>query len=395
MNTKKYSFLFLLFSFLVLKSQEIKDFETLYQLTLIHHPNIKISEIEKNKIETQLKEIGALNPISIQYEGGQLNGNPFDTKISATQDFSYLQLKKEKKQWINAQIEAISAKNNYLVTVIKKDLEEKYQLYLLQKTLFIEWQKLEQEFQKTVSKLKLQYEVGEIDKVQFTLSRNELLSISTKKELQELEYLQTESEILKYSLLPKSYFLSENSLTQLNSENNSLNANKSFENWTEKEKLALDSEFNLMKKNATKIGINAGLFTQSFDYQFFYSGILVGISIPIDKRVLRTKQEQISLEKAKIEVQKQSINHEKELKLTQAENKMNSLLKLIKNYKTQFLEDNEAQLKRIRLQLVLGEIDFVRFNQLQRSIQELIVEYWQLIYQYNLSNIEFNYYNNF
>ena len=155
------------------------------------------------------------------------------------------------------------------------------------------------------------------------------------------------------------------------------------------------SEFNLMKKNANKIGINAGLFTQSFDHQFFYSGVLLGISIPIDKRVLKSKQEQITLEKEKIEVQKQSINHEKELKLPQAENKINNLQQLIQNYKTQFLEDNEAQLNRIRLQLVLGEIDFVRFNQYQRSIQELITEYWQLIYQHNLAIIEFNYYKNF
>ncbi|MBT8219359.1 MAG: CusA/CzcA family heavy metal efflux RND transporter, partial [Bacteroidia bacterium] len=151
-------------------AQNITNYDELYALAIDNNPIIQNSEISKQIISLERNSIGQWSPVSINYQGGQINFSRYDHIISIQQDVSPIFRKRifgHKENLIKSNVNIINIDQNLWLKKFDYELSIGYnslQYWQSQLTVFDEIIGLYDDLSK---KIETQYKVGEIDAVEW------------------------------------------------------------------------------------------------------------------------------------------------------------------------------------------------------------------------------------
>jgi len=369
------------------QAQELQNFEAVYAYTIENHPLIQNIELSKESELLNNKALGEWSPLSINYQGGQINYIGYDHVLSIDQDISPLfqqKARKAKKSLTESKIALLNVNQQVLLEQLKFDLQAAYnewQYWNSKKQLY---DTIFQLYEQLAPKIEAQYKVGELDIVDFELFNNEKINIQQEQNQISRQQKAAEWQIRRSALLGDSVKLTMSVLQPLPESTFNLDADKSLYLLKyQKKKAILDNQIRLEKINSKQIALNIGYFAQSLENVFVFQGFNIGVQIPIDRRSSKVKMQQLSIER-------QRIDNEKSLQILQFERQIDLLKsnmefqkESIANYKSKVQPKQAIILDKARKQYEEGEIGFLRFSQIQERLLSSRNDYLDWTKSYN------------
>ncbi|MEZ4885866.1 MAG: CusA/CzcA family heavy metal efflux RND transporter [Chitinophagales bacterium] len=376
-------------------AQSLENFEEVYEYALTHHPLIQNLALEKQSEALNKDAIGQWSPFSMEYQGGQINDLGFDHQVNIRQDISPLLQKKAQtaeKELIDSKIALLDAEQKWMLTDLKFDLQAAYndwQYWNSKQQLGADILQLYETLQ---PKIELQHRVGEIDIVDFELFNSEKISLQQTQNQTKSQTELAEANIRKLALLEDSISLKATTLQPLAKNEVILDADKSiYLQVYQRKKEALDKQIQLENISSKQAHWSAGYFAQSLQKAFVFQGIAVGVQIPIDRRASKVKMQQW-------EMDQQMLHNKQSLQIQQFEhdiavlkNHLQSLEQSIEVHINTLLPKQAIILEKARKQYEQGEIDFLRFSQIQERLLARQNTYLEDVKSFNEQVLQLNY----
>jgi cobalt-zinc-cadmium resistance protein CzcA len=254
--------------------------------------NSSTLKIENLEVERQTTLKGAaleLDPLQVQYQGGQFNTKAFDHNISAQQ---YFPLKKTTKANTALQTElAKLAEKHKILTAyeLEKAVTLSFYQYLYAQNLLKLNAELDSLYGRFLKNTELKFKTGEGNQI-------EVLAAKAKKQEIEFEYQQLTADVKVY-LLQFQFFIEDNEAVFPNIETplqyvrpylQSPSVAVLSEYYEQKNAILKQENEVLKQKLQPKIG--GGYFMQSIDKAFLYQGFTLGVQIPLYKKATQVRQ---------------------------------------------------------------------------------------------------------
>lgn len=378
-------------------AQNLNNFNEVFEYVLANHPFIQNLQLEKQSESLNEKAIGQWSPFSIDYQGGQINESDFDHLLTFNQDISPLLQKKAQtteKQLIESRVDLLGAEQQLILNDLKYDLQLAYN----------EWQywnskqqldaDILQLYTNLESKIQLQYRVGEIDLLDLELFNTEKINFEQALNQAQRQAEKSEAKIKKLALFSDSTSLNTSTLKPLASPENEVifdADNSIYLQVYQRRKEVLDRQIQLENIHSKQTNWNIGYFAQSLQRAFVFQGIAVGVQIPIDKRSSRVKIQQL-------EIQQRMLENKQSVQLQEFEKEILSLKSFIENlqnsievYTQTILPKQAIILEKAKKQYEQGEIDFLRFSQIQEHLLARQNAYLSNVKTFNEQILHFNY----
>jgi len=353
-------------------AQIFRSFDEVYSYTVQHHPllqNIKYSK------EGELLNKDALvhwSALEINYEGGQINYEGYDHAFNVIQDMSPLFRGRErtvKKELIDSRIDLLDVKQQILVNDLKYELGiafNDWQYWNSRKQLY---DTIFQIYQSLAPKIKLQFDVGEIDIVEFELFNNDTINYKQAQIQLEKRMKAAELRIKTVAFLPDSIQLVPALIQQLPEISLDLEPDKSLYiqsyEW-KKQVIAKQIEVeNLVPKQASW---NIGYFAQSLEKSFLFHGITAGVQIPIDQRSRKVKVQQLVLEQDRLDNDSRMNIQEFEHRINTLKSNLQYLDQSIQDFQNTALPKQSLIFISSSIQYEHGAMDFLRYSQIQERL---------------------------
>ena len=378
--------LFMLLPF-TFQSQSIDDYEALEALALQNHPGMKNLglEIDKERLNEKAKVIWG--PMNIQYQNGQINYDGIDQQIQATQDISPLIRFEERKrhsELIDARIGLLEVEQDIGIRKWKADLHTAYEDWRL---AYSHWRlkaELSDLYTLLEPKINRMLEAGASDAVEYALFQSEAIRIHQEAVQAEQAWHRSEGVLRTSGYFLDDVQISPNKLDTLP--------------WLEKDweyaqsvfakamTLSLDQlekDTRLQITKTRQASLSAGYFGQSLENVQPFQGFLVGLHLPLDTRLnnVRKKQLHIQTDQWNNEAMMRELEFNSHVKVRKEE--MASLHTAILTYQEKLLPDQADILRRITLQFETGDIDFIRYSQIQEKLIQAELNHLEIIRRYN------------
>jgi len=376
-------------------AQTLRDFDEVYSYTVQHHPllqNIKYSK------EGELLNKDALvqwSPIDVNYQGGQINYDGYDHIFNINQDMSPLFRGRErtaKKEWIDSKVDMLQMEQQILLNDLKYELGIAFNDWYYWNSRKQLYDTIFQIYQSLAPKMQLQFDVGEIDIVEYELFNNDTINYKQAQIQLEKRMKAAELRIKTVSLLPDSIQLLPERIQQMPEVTLDLEPDKNLYiqsyQW-KKEVIAKQIEVeNLVPKQASW---NVGYFAQSLEKSFLFQGVIAGVSIPIDQRARKVKVQQLALEQDRLDNEAQMNTQEFERRIASLKSNLQYLNQSIQEFKNTAIPKQSLIFRSSSIQYEQGAMDFLRYSQIQERLIAGRNTYFDWIKSYNEQVLEIKY----
>ncbi|WPR71213.1 TolC family protein [Flavobacterium sp. NG2] len=317
-----FAILLLMSSFSFAQNKQIITLENAILLAKKNNSDLKIADTEIEKQMLLKKTAFQVDPLQIQYQGGQFNSEFYDHNITVQQFFPIGTITKSNRQLQEALVNLAERRKALTEYEIEKAVTLSYYQYLYGVSI----QKLNDElftiYNQFLKNAELRFKTGESGSIEVISAKAKVKEIETQKAQLENDlvvyqkqwqfFLQTNENLipdvntpLKYTLLKDN---KENRIQELVS------------NFYEQEISVYQKEASTYKAMRTpKVGL--GYFAQTIDTKSLFQGFTAGLQIPVFGGVNTTKakasemnvlQSQLALDKntLKLKLQKEMLQNE-------------------------------------------------------------------------------------
>jgi cobalt-zinc-cadmium resistance protein CzcA len=301
---------------------------------------IATKEIEK---QTVLKKTAfQVDPLQVQYQGGQFNSVDYDHNVSVQQYFPIGKITKANRQ-LQEELAKLAEKRKALTEYeIEKAVTLSYYQYLFGVSI----QKLNNElnaiYTKFLKNAELRFNTGESGNIEVISAKAKVKEIETQKAQLEYDlaiyqkqlqfFVQTELNIVPDSATPVQF-------SSLTATNNS-KVESLMTEYYQQQISVYQKEANTFKAQRTpKLGL--GYFTQTIDTKSYFQGFTAGVQIPLFGGVntAKAKASEISISQSQLELDKNKLSLRLQMQELQNEfEKQQKGLEYYKNEGSQYAE---------------------------------------------------------
>jgi outer membrane protein TolC len=292
------------------QQQRVLSLEEAILMAKQNNTEIKIGQKEIEKQQILKKTAFQVDPLHIQYQGGQFNSKAYDHNLTIQQYFPLPKATDANQQWQDELIKLAQKRKALSSYDLEKIITQLYYQYLhgiaLQK-LNIELEEIYSKFFKNAqSRLK----TGDSGDIEVISAKAKIKEIETHKQ-QLADDLAIYQKQLQYFVQTTEYIMPDISLplqytpSQL-TDNNQLEGLLS--GFYQQQIMAYRKEAQVYKfQNLPKIGLS--YFAQSIDSKWFFQGFMAGIQIPIFSQANKAKAQamMISQEQTQLEMDKNKL----------------------------------------------------------------------------------------
>lgn len=355
-------------------AQSLEGIDAICDYAITHHPLLDNQVLSIQQEELNRKAFNIWTPLSLNYQGGQINYGSFDSYITIQQDISPLFRQKEKKEQLNLvkhKVDLLSAEKSILIEELRFDLKLMYNEWTYWNSKIELYDSVLQLYNNLEKVLAARYKAGELDFVSWELFKNEQNKMLRNKSSLEHQYKTIAVQLRTAAFLEDSATFVSNNLNQLEGINKPLDLENSlyFATYKARQKI-IAQQVSLEKIKAKQLNWNLGYFAQSLENQFVFQGFSIGVEVPIDQRGAKVKQQQLLLEQQQNQNKEEFERRYFQGQLQKAQENLDFYKQTIENYK-KVVEPRQVLIKeKIVQQYTQGALDFLKFSQIQRQLLE-------------------------
>lgn len=366
------------------QSQSLGNLEEIADYAIHHHPAIANIALERDIHILDKKMLGQWEPLQIGYQGGQINYTGFDHLISINQDISHLLGQKAQKELIGSKVALSDAERLVLAKELRLEIGKAYNDWMLVTAKAQQQDSLTNLMQRLEPKIKLQHKAGEIDLLTLKLFEQDLALARQHFSLAVSEALSAEKRLRILGNIPPEIKISPPLLAKINlpALDAKLHQHEVFR-MMEAEKNVLEKEVAAQEANSRKPKLGMGYFAQTLEQKIAFQGLFLNVGVPLDRRVAKTKVEQLGIEKAKVDNQLKVFENRFQIELDNALLQIDQYEKLLATFDQSRLSNQSDILSLSMLQYSNGEIDFFQLSQIKEKTVSVFSNYLELVWLHN------------
>jgi heavy metal efflux system protein len=363
------------------------------QLAKQNNTSLKIADIEMEK-QTILKETAfELDPLQVQYQGGQFNTRAFDHNIAAQQYFPLPKVSRANRA-LQAELIQLSQKRKALTEYdIEKAVTSAYYQYLYGAYLLELNKELDAIYTDFLKNAELRFRTGESGSIEVLGAKAKKKEIDLQKMQLEFElkafqkqlqfFMQHENEVIPDTKIPLKYpdaiSVEAKPLALL------LNI------YEAQNTIALKEMDILKVKNAPKIGI--GYFAQSIERIFLYQGITAGVQIPLFKKPNAARIKATSLNIAQNKLMQSQLQYQYTARQQQFLDEYQKQKITLQYYETEGLQYANQIIATAQKSYKTGDMTYWQYISFLNQALDIKKQYAEGVNAYNQAAIQVQYPN--
>ncbi len=375
----------------VAQAQNTMTVDDVVSYAIANHPDIQNTKMNADIELLNAKSIGALKPLELGYQGGQLNAKDFDNSFTVQQDISPIFKKKGQAAYYEDRAKVFSFQQELLANQLSYEIRKDFNEWTYWHESIKIWSDLDATYQQLKSIVDAKVRFGDVDFSEEALLEMRMLALKNKIKLieqkrvaaantiQQKAYLKNEVEFVDTT-----FFVFAERIDDFQVDDSPI-----LKSYQLKAK-SLDTEAQLNKRLAKQPDLSVGYQFQSIEKEFGFHGFSVGVGIPLDRRKAKIKNQQIA-------IQRQQVLNNKEYEANRIEWRIKQLKVQLATLKSNLeaLESLQAKNKswqdKLLKQYELGEIDFLRFSQIQEQFVQARSEYLDLAKAWNDAQLQLSF----
>ena len=388
---KKYIYVFIAICFFTKTFSQKNQTVTLEEAISLAKTNnigLKIADKEIEKQTVLKKTAFQIDPLQVQYQGGQFNSESYDHNISVQQYFPIGKITKANRQ-LQEELAKLAEKRK---AISEYEIEKAVTLSYYQYLFGISIQKLNVElndiYTKFLKNAELRFKTGESGNIEVISAKAKVKEIETQKaqidydlaiyQKQFQYFLNTEDNIVpndkvvfKYENTTKNTSKVENIVTE----------------YYQQQISVYQKEANTFKaQKMPKLGL--GYFAQSIDTKTLFQGFTAGLQIPLFGNVnsAKAKASAISISQSELELQKSKLT----LKLQnhQLQDEIDMQKKGLDYYQNEGLQFAEQIINTAQKSYENGDMSYFTYISFLNQAIDIKKQYAETLNAYNQSAIQ-------
>ena len=378
------------------QAQQPLTIEMAIENALAEHPVLKNAELKIDQSKLGLKAARQVPPTHLKLDFGQINSDQFDYNFSASQSLGNPAANKQRKAVAEANIalsESEMALQKHEITSAVKQAYYQW-VYRSERLQQLESQAvLQKDF---LEKTNLQFEVGEVSRLEKTLAETQHLQALRAIETAQRDLQSAFNELQKTAFLTGDFSLSGNGLPALElpaPELPALSGGNDLFTAPLQQEIEIAHQQSILQQKQLNPEFSLGYFNQSIRPDYTFQGVSAGVAIPFYKKHQKALAEQWDMEAImasnRMEGQLDVLEKERVLARQQASSLKNEL----DSYGRQLIDQSALLRQLAKLQLDNGEIDFFRYLQSLQMALENELDFLDLQYRYVEAVLQVEYLN--
>jgi outer membrane protein TolC len=388
---KKYIYVFIAICFFTKTFSQKNQTVTLEEAILLAKTNnigLKIADKEIEKQTILKKTAFQIDPLQVQYQGGQFNSESYDHNISVQQYFPIGKITKANRQ-LQEELAKLAEKRK---AISEYEIEKAVTLSYYQYLFGISIQKLNVElndiYTKFLKNAELRFKTGESGNIEVISAKAKVKEIETQKaqidydlaiyQKQFQYFLNTEDNIVpndkvvfKYENTTKNTSKVENIVTE----------------YYQQQISVYQKEANTFKaQKMPKLGL--GYFAQSIDTKTLFQGFTAGLQIPLFGNVnsAKAKASAISISQSELELQKSKLTLK--LQNQQLQDELDKQKKGLDYYQNEGLQFAEQIINTAQKSYENGDMSYFTYISFLNQAIDIKKQYAETLNAYNQSAIQ-------
>lgn len=371
------------------QKSQILTLEEAIALAKANNIVLKIADKEIEKQSILKKTAFQIDPLQVQYQGGQFNTENYDQNFSVQQYFPIGKITKANRQLQEELAKLAENRKAISEYEIEKAVTLSYYQYLygiaLQKLNF----ELNGIYTKFLKNAELRFKTGESGNIEVISAKAKVKEIETQKaqidydlaiyQKQFQYFLQTEANIIPDDKTVLKY---ANLATENTSKVESL-----VSNYYQQQISVYQKEANTFKaQQMPKLGL--GYFAQSIDKQFLFQGFTAGLQIPLFGNVnaAKAKALAISISQTQLELQKSKLTLK--LQNQQLQDELSKQKKGLEYYENEGLQYAEQIINTAQKSYENGDMSYFTYISFLNQAIDIKKQYAETLNAYNQSAIQ-------
>ena len=390
-NTAIYFFFIAFFGFTSWLQAQDLSLQMALDSALANSLTIKNLDLKIQGLEIAKKASFNLGNLNIAFQNGQTQGLNTDYTLTLNQTISNPVLQSKKKKEAQALLEREEKKRELSKKSIERDVKSAWYEWQYASNLIKVYENQIKITEKALQKAEKQVELGEIAQSELALLKIRQEQLMYDLSQVKIANIQAKKQVLSLCLLQNKVKIEASDFTIIAHQN-------TFSDLPNEDLLAYQQANNLYKKQQVKTAkakylpdFSIGYFTQSMDKMGGFDGFQVGISIPILQNNQAVKRANIDTQIAEneLEITRQNMNYYYRELLAKKKQYSNYYDTHIKNWS----EQSQILKKALEKELELGEIDYLRFVQINQQAFDFELKKLEIIDKINQSLILIQYFN--
>lgn len=378
------------------QAQTTLSLDSCIGMALRNHPSVAAAGLGVEQQQQLKKTSATLDRINVNYQGGQINGQPIDYNISAMTGIPFPTVMAAQTNLQNQKVELAKQQLNVTKAELIRNVTSAYYQLLYGKQRFKLLSTLETSYKDFSNYAGKKYSLGESNQIEKLSAEAQLKQIQLEKQQAQSDIYTYQAELTQWIGLQKSFDIVEDSLTALNApivaDTSALSAYPLLK-MREQQTTVSQAEYRL-EKSKWAPSIQFGGFVQSLDKAAPFGGWNTGLSLPFIKTGQQGRT-QAALLQSKIATMDYELFR---LQLTsayaQAVQQFNKFSQSVAYYRNEGLPLSNSLSNAASKSYKAGDIGYMEYMQSIRQVYTIQNDYLQALYNYNQSVINLNYYLN-
>lgn len=360
-------------------------------ITLAKANNIglKIADKEIEKQTVLKKTALQIDPLQVQYQGGQFNSKSYDHNVSVQQYFPIGKITKANRQ-LQEELAKLAEKRK---AISEYEIEKAVTLSYYQYLFGLSIQKLNAElnaiYTKFLKNAELRFKTGESGNIEVISAKAKVKEIETQKvqidydlaiyQKQFQYFLQTNENIVPDENTPFKYATITNE--------NTLKVENLITNYYQQQISVYQKEASTFKaQKMPKLGL--GYFAQSIDTKTLFQGFTAGLQIPLFGNVnsAKAKASAISISQSELELQKSKLTLK--LQNQQLQDELDKQKKGLDYYQNEGLQFAEQIINTAQKSYENGDMSYFTYISFLNQAIDIKKQYAETLNSYNQSAIQ-------
>ena len=388
----------LISSFSFAQNSQTITLEKAIEMAKSNNINLKIADKEIEKQTVLKKTAFQVDPLQVQYQGGQFNSVDYDHNVSVQQYFPIGKITKANRQLQEELVKLAEKRKALSEYEIEKAVTLSYYQYLYGVSI----QKLNNELNdiyiKFLKNAELRFSTGESGNIEVISAKAKVKEIETQKAQLEYDlaiyqkqlqfFLQTEENIVPDSNTPVQF----TTLTNVNKSK----VESLVTDYYQQQISVYQKEANTFKALRTpKLGL--GYFAQTIDTKSLFQGFTAGLQIPLFGGVntARAKAAAISVTQSELELEKNTLSLK--LQIQELQNEFEKQQKGLSYYQKEGLQYAEQIITTAQKSYANGDMSYWTYISFLNQAIDIKKQYAETLNIYNQSAVQLqfpSFYNN-
>lgn len=358
---------------------------------IANHPTIQNVQMDADMELLNKKSLGAFEPLEIGYEGGQLNAKDFDNSFTVQQDISQLFRKKGQSEFFDEKAKAISFRKELLGNQLDYEIRKDFNQWAYWQESIKLWTELNVTYNQLKSIVDAKVRLGDVDFSEEALLEMRMLALKNK-----IQLLEQNQKVVASTIRQEAYLKDDVQLVKTDflvfaerQEDFEVDDSPLLKNYQLQAKV-LDTEAKLIERQAKQPNLSLGYKFQSIEKEYGFHGFSLGVGIPLDRRKAKTKNEQIAIQRQQLLNSKEYESNRIGLRISQLKAQM-ATLKASMDRLAQLQAKSESWQTKLLKQYEFGEIDFLRFSQIQEQFIQNRSDYLDLAKAWNDAQLQLSF----